>query len=654
MARGIFMWNWLSDYNYDFALATIPVQLILMMTYLLRQQLPTRQSRSFWIVMMMNLIMTITDIWSCELNEVWWEYPLSLSYGLNIVYFLSFILRGWGLFDYASEVVDAPLRWGRRYTWGMALPAAVVCLMILSTPWTSMIFTMDPITGYHNLGWYNAIYVSTWFYIVASMALVIYFRHKVSLKLQAGLYSCNLILAVGLIVRHSFMNTLVTSFFSLLAILIIYLTAQNPDSFRDRMVDVFNKAAFAEMVSELILYDKPFSCFGISIRNYPSFKTFYGATTLYKSLSDIGKWLNAKFMGFYVFYLGNGQLVLLNHTLDFSDVQGMSQKISERFRYPWVDSGGAQVPLGINMVFISKSVPKKSVRNVEVCLDAAFEEAHRRDMTSVYAVDEALQEHIKRQEKIRNAIGRALQDNSLEIHLQPLYSVKDGRIGALEVLARLRDGELGYIPPQEFIPLAEEDGDIMELGRQIFAKTCQFVSEHDLDALGIDFLTVNISPAQCLNYNLGDELERLASRYEISMDKIRLEVTESATGDMESLLEQMRRLKNCGVSFLLDDFGAGTSNITRVIQLPFAMVKIDMQLVWAYFRSNSNMLLHVIRMFREEHMGIIIEGVEDKHMAQHLAQMGCEYEQGYYFSRPLPADELVAFLNEHHGYAWLD
>ncbi|MBO5651239.1 MAG: hypothetical protein J5908_07105 [Selenomonas sp.] len=161
------MWNWLSDYNYDFALATIPVQLILMMTYLLRQQLPTRQSRSFWIVMMMNLIMTITDIWSCELNEVWWEYPLSLSYGLNLVYFLSFILRGWGLFDYASEVVDAPRRWGRRYIWGMALPAAAVCLMILSTPWTSMIFTMDPITGYHNLAWYNAIYVSTWFYIVA-------------------------------------------------------------------------------------------------------------------------------------------------------------------------------------------------------------------------------------------------------------------------------------------------------------------------------------------------------------------------------------------------------------------------------------------------------------------------------------------------------
>ncbi|SDP31226.1 EAL domain-containing protein [Selenomonas ruminantium] len=648
------MWNWLSNYNYDFALATIPIQLILMTVYYLRRQLPTRQSRSFWWVMIMNVVMTVTDIWACELNEVWQEYPLSLSYGLNIAYFLSFILRGWLLFVYASEVVNAPRRWGRRYTWGCFVPAAVVCLIILSTPWTGAIFTMDPVTGYHNLAYYNAIYFSTWFYIMASVAVLTVCRKEVALKLQIGLYSSNLILAVGILVRHSFMNTLVTSFFSLMAILIIYLTAQNPDSFRDRMVDVFNKSAFAEMAAELLVNEAQFSCFGIGIKNYPSFKTFYGPNTMYKSLLDIGKWLEKQFSGFQVFYLGNGQMVLLEHDSDYSDVQGMAKKIEERFRYPWSDSGGAQAVLGINMIFVSKNVPKKSVRSVEICLEQAFNEAYRRDMTDVYVVDEALLEQMKRQEKIRLIMGRALRENKLEIHLQPMYSVKDGCINAVEVLARLYDEELGYIPPQEFIPLAENDGDIMELGRQIFAKTCHFISEYDLDALGIDFLTINISPAQCLNYNLGDELERIAVRHRISMEKIRLEVTESATGDMESLLEQMRRLKNCGVSFLLDDFGAGTSNIIRVINLPFAMVKIDMQLVWSYFRSSSNMLLHVMRMFQEEKMAIIVEGVEDKHMAQQMASMGCEYEQGYYFSHPLPPKELITFLENHRDYHWLD
>lgn len=647
------MWNWLSNYNYDFALATIPIQLVFMAVYVMRQQLPTRQSRSFMLVMVMNIIMTVTDIIACELNEVWQEYPLSLSYALNIAYFLSFIIRGWGLFDYVASVVDSGRRWGRKFTWILASPAMFVCALILSTPWTGTIFTMDPITGYHNLGWYNAIYFSTWFYIIASVALMFYCRKETAVKIQTGIYVCNLILAVGIIVRHSFMNTLVTSYFSLMGIVVIYLSAQNPDSFRDRMVDVLNKAALAEMIMDLVLHKRQFSCFGISIKNYPSYKTVYGAETMYKSLRDVGLWLSSHFKEFYVFYLGNGQMIMLNHTAEYNDIQEMTIKIQERFRYPWADNGGAQAPLPINMVFVSKVVPKTSVRSVEVGFEQAFAEAERRDMSGVYVADEALLEKLKRQEKIRSQLRKALRDNSLEIHLQPLYNVQTGKLSALEVLARLRDEELGFIPPQEFIFMAETDGDIMELGRQIFAKTCQFISETDLDALGIEFLTVNLSPAQCMNYSLGDELERIAVRHRISMDKIRLEVTESAIGDMDSLLEQMRRLKNCGVSFLLDDFGAGSSNLVRVMNLPFAMVKIDMQLVWAYFRTSSNMLKHIMNMFQEEKMSIIIEGVEDKHMAQQLAQMGCMYEQGYYFSRPLPPKELVQFLEEHRNYDWL-
>lgn len=647
------MWTWLSDYNYDFALATIPIQIILMVVYLIRQQLPTRQSRSFMLVMVMNIIMTVMDIISCELNEVWQEYPISLSYALNIAYFLSFIIRGWGLFDYTASVVDAVSRWGRRFTWITALPALFVCGLVLSTPWTGTIFTMDPVTGYHNLGWYNVIYFSTWFYIAASVILMFVCRNEVLFKLQAGIYICNVILAVGIIYRHAFIQVLVTSYFSLLAILIIYLTAQNPDSFRDRMVDVLNRTAFAEMVMDLVLHKRQFSCFGVCVKNYPAYKTVYGSETMYKSLRNIGLWLTREFKSFYVFYLGNGQMVMLDHEAEYNDIQELAIKIQERFRYPWSENGGAQVPLLTNLVYISKSVPKNSVRSVELGLEQAFAEAERRDNATVYVADEVLLAKLKRQERVRLQLRKALRDKSLEIHLQPLYNVHTGKLSALEVLARLRDEQLGFIPPAEFIPLAETEGEIMELGRQIFAKTCQFISETDLDSLGIEFLTVNLSPAQCLNYSLGDELERIAVQHRISMDKIRLEVTESAIGEMDSLLEQMRRLKNCGVGFLLDDFGAGSSNLVRVMNLPFAMVKIDMQLVWSYFRSASNMLLHIVRMFQEDKMTIIIEGVEDKHMAQQLAKMGCDYEQGYYFSRPLPPEELLVFLQEHRDYDWL-
>ena len=123
---------------------------------------------------------------------------------------------------------------------------------------------------------------------------------------------------------------------------------------------------------------------------------------------------------------------------------------------------------------------------------------------------------------------------------------------------------------------------------------------------------------------------------------------------MDSLKLQMQKLEKIGVRFLLDDFGAGTSNLVRLLNLPFVMVKIDMQLVWSYFRSASNMFTHILKMFRDEKMAVIVEGVEDKHMAQTLADMGCEYEQGYYFSPPLSTDEFVKFIRSHHDNKWLD
>ena len=648
------MGNWLSTYNYDYALATIPVQVILMVVYYLRQQLPTRKSYYFWLVMVMNLFMTITDIWSCEFNEVWQEYPLSFSYALNMAYFFSFILRGWALFAYAAEVADAPRRWGNIFSRIMVLPALIVMAMVASTPWTAAIFTMDPITGYHNTGMYYSIYLCTWFYIFSSLGVVFYWRREMSMKLQLGLYIGNMILAIGLIVRHSFMNTLVTSFFSLLVILIIYLTSQNPDSFRDRKVDVFNRAAFSEMVTEFILAGVPFSCLGICVKDYTLYKAVYSPEPMYASLANIGAWLSTQFKGFYIFYFGNGQLVLLNQTLDYVDVQGMTKNIQDRFRTSWQANGGVEVPLGVNTIFLSRSIPKADVNSVEVCLERAFTEANKIDQSVVYVVDEQLLEKINRQEKIKIALGRALRERSLEINLQPMYSVKQNKIPVAEVLARLYDDELGYIPPQEFIPIAEKTGDIMELGRQIFAKTCHFISDYDLDALGIEFLTVNLSPAQCMNKSLGEELERIANRHKVSLNKIRLEITESAAGDMDSLKLQMQKLEKIGVRFLLDDFGAGTSNLVRLLNLPFVMVKIDMQLVWSYFRSASNMFTHILKMFRDEKMAVIVEGVEDKHMAQTLADMGCEYEQGYYFSPPLATDEFVKFIRSHHDTKWLD
>ena len=151
------MFQWLSNYNYDFALAAIPIQLLLLIFYCSRRNLPIRASYSFLWVMLANLAMTAFDLISCEMNEIWTEYPLWLMYAVNQGYFLGFIIRGWALYDYTAEECQGYSVLGKYLATLANVPAAVAVLLILSTPWTATIFHFAPDKGYYNCYMYPMI-----------------------------------------------------------------------------------------------------------------------------------------------------------------------------------------------------------------------------------------------------------------------------------------------------------------------------------------------------------------------------------------------------------------------------------------------------------------------------------------------------------------
>jgi EAL domain-containing protein (putative c-di-GMP-specific phosphodiesterase class I) len=155
---------------------------------------------------------------------------------------------------------------------------------------------------------------------------------------------------------------------------------------------------------------------------------------------------------------------------------------------------------------------------------------------------------------------------------------------------------------------------------------------------------VNLSPAQCLNNQLATEFAQIAHSHGVPLSMIDLEVTESAAEDLTSIREQMDGLLAAGTEFALDDFGTGTSNITRLLSLPLHVVKLDMTVVWSYFRGDSTLLPDLINMFRNVNMKVVVEGIETEEMHRAVEEMGCDYEQGYYYSRPLPPQEFVRYM----------
>lgn len=640
------MIDWLSTYNYDYEIASIPIQLIIIVFYFSHKNLPIRKTRVFFTVLFSNLVMTCADIISCEMNVLHKEISLPFLYGINILYFIMFFVRNWALYEYTAEECKI-----RKISPGfmfylMTIPLIITILVTLSTPFTHWIFYFNS-TGYHNSVIYSILYTTSWFYRITSVFVILVMVKRNQMSTSISLIAVNSVLMIGLVLRKSFASTLIMSYFSVISLLIIYLASQNPDLFRVRKIDLFSDEAFSKIVPDLIRKKRPFECLCICIQNFATVNTLYNSYNVNLVLGQVGKWLLRQFPHCTIFYFREGQFIILNAHNKYA-LQDRIDIITDRFSKPWKYKD-FEISFTITFAYMPKELTMDSVSTAFECLELGMSECSLPFKTpnSVVTINESYLEKVHRTEQVARAIGKAIKNRSLMIYLQPLYSSKEQRVTAAEALARLHDDELGFIPPNEFIAIAENNGQIIELGRQIFDETCKFISEHDLDAMGIDFINVNLSPTQCMNENLADDLLATIYKYNIPTSRINLEITESSIDDIGTIRKQMERLSNMGLRFSMDDFGSGTSNVSRLVELPFTIVKLDMALVWSYFRGTSKILKSQIEMFLNEQMKIVAEGVEDEHMANELVSLGCEYAQGYYYSKPLPINEFIEYMNSN-------
>ena len=177
------------------------------------------------------------------------------------------------------------------------------------------------------------------------------------------------------------------------------------------------------------------------------------------------------------------------------------------------------------------------------------------------------------------------------------------------------------------------------------------ISEQHIEQYGIDYVEVNLSVAQCEHKDLAETYQGIMRRYHIEPARINLEITESASLNAKNiLLENMRILIEYGVIFSLDDFGNGQSNLNYIVDMPVHIVKFDRDMTQAYFISDraKSVMSAVNKMIHDMDLKVVSEGVETKEQLETLEAIGIDYIQGFYFSKPLPQDEFLAFIRERN------
>jgi diguanylate cyclase (GGDEF)-like protein/PAS domain S-box-containing protein len=264
-----------------------------------------------------------------------------------------------------------------------------------------------------------------------------------------------------------------------------------------------------------------------------------------------------------------------------------------------------------------------------------------RDGYALYT--EELTAHAQQRVEIAFELRRALAQQELRVHYQPVHDLASSRLIGVEALVRWEHPVRGLISPAEFIPIAERTGLIAQVDGWVMAQACRQMCEWQQAGMALTFVAVNISSRLFAHRELYEQVSQVLHETGLDPAFLELEVTESAVmEDPEVALEQMHRLRELGVRLAIDDFGTGYSSLLRLKRLPVQKLKIDQGFVAGlpWDEDDAAIVRVIIALAHSMGMQVHAEGIEQREQARFLLEQGCGMGQGYWFGRPMPAQQL--------------
>ena len=251
-------------------------------------------------------------------------------------------------------------------------------------------------------------------------------------------------------------------------------------------------------------------------------------------------------------------------------------------------------------------------------------------------------------------MNRAFNEHEFEVFFQPKFNFKSGEVIGAEALIRWRHKTQGLLQPGEFVPLFEKNGFIQKIDMLVFERVCQFLDKYNKSGPGGSCprpitISCNLSRAQLYNPDVAKKYTEIARQYQIKPSKIEIELTESLMMDnKDRLLRAMNEIKNAGFEISVDDFGSGFSSLALLKDIPANVIKLDKEFLNTKENNKKEQIIinSIIDMAKQLNITTVAEGVEDQSQSELLRAMGCDIVQGYYYAKPMPADDYEQLLKK--------
>jgi diguanylate cyclase (GGDEF)-like protein len=348
---------------------------------------------------------------------------------------------------------------------------------------------------------------------------------------------------------------------------------------------------------------------------------------------------------------GDEFALVLDPVTDAAEAHQIADRIAAELGEPFPINGRdwfLTASIGIALGKGRRATPDELMREAEIAMvRAKGDTAHRHFLFEPSMSDQTI-ERLDLENDLRRAIAR----EELRLQYQPIVSLATGDIVGFEALVRWQHPSRGLVPPLAFIPMAEETGLIVPLGRWVLDAACRqaalWNATESREGAPLLFVSVNLSARQFTQSDLIDDVSRTLARTGLEAEALELEITESVLMDQsEAGIRALGEIRNLGVRLVLDDFGTGYSSLSYLKHLPLDTIKIDRTFVAGIDGAADRSIVEaVIALAHGLGIGVVAEGIETDSQVERLRQLGCDLGQGYLFSRPVPAERTAALLRD--------
>ena len=573
------------------------------------------------------------------------QYPLYLCTMITSFYFLVLLICPCLMTCYVLDMALQNKKKLNIYTTICVLALFCYMLLIVVNVATGLVFRYDEVEGYVRGPLKNITYILSLAYGLSIVVTVFVHRRYLARRIFCVFISYPFISLFFIGLQFLFPNVILTGVASFTSVLFAYVTIQSYAMEINMNTGLMTESRLRKKIS---VGRKGGVLYVMTIDNINMIQSCLDVAEFKQLFLHLGSI-------FMMYFPRNAYILSINRfaaiSKNIDELKLKNEQVQAEIKKLSSDINSIiPIPIETTSIALEFSKDENEYDSMMDIVNNMLNRVKTAQLKTLQVCDEAVFVDRERKRYIYRILKRelTLESEQFQVWFQPIYSIEGKHFEYMEALSRLQNTELGDIPPQEFVQVAENRGLIELLGFVAFEKVCKFISDNREQVKAV---SINFSVYQMMNQKVVENVLSTIERFSLSPSNIIMEITESIFIDnYELVMKHMLELAQAGVKFYLDDFGTGYSNLTNVISLPFSTIKMDRSLVLAMEEGQKGVSLFfdLVSTFKGVGFKILVEGVETNNQNYLVERAGVDYIQGFLYSRPLPPDECVELFKRQN------